>query len=189
MSQPFGEYLNKPSAAVTPLMAKHKGRGKRGSGLVVLRVNKQITLSTLASAAVLDAQLFGGSFTRDFYAISADLMWSIRDATTGEGPLEVGINHGDYTGAEIAQAIVADTFDPGDKIAMEQANRLVRSSGMFPGSATNTTLNDGKYIRTKIKFVVRDGKSLDFWCMNHAAAALTTGAVIEVSGKVYGRWL
>ncbi len=166
-------------------MAKH--RGKKRSGFVAIPVSQQITLSTLASNTVIGADLIA-ALTEDLYVISADLMWSLLGHTGGEGPLQVGIAHGDLSVAEIAENLNANVTGPDDIIQMEKARRPVRKAGMFSGLGAQETLNDGKEVRTKIKFSIGDGKAVIAWVVNRSGATLTTGSLIRVDGMIYGRW-
>ncbi len=169
-------------------MAKHrKSKGRRQS-LAVINVSESLALLTLADDAVLgvDTDPFG----REFYAISADLYWGVRNHTAGEGPIIVGIAHNDYTDVEVAENLnLTGMEDPGDQIAKEQGRRLVRRAGQFAGQTTDEVLNDGKPMRVRIGFVITDGFSLAFWAQNKNGGSLTTGAVLEISGKIYGRWI
>ncbi len=163
-------------------------RKKSRKGFVAIPVSGAITLSTLADAAVLSNALIA-ALAEDFYLISADLMWQIRGLTPLEGPIQVGLSHGDYTDAEIAENLNSNLSDPGDKVEQEQQRRLVRKSGMFAGLLANEVMNDGKPIRTKCRFLINDGKTIDIWAVNRSGSALTTGAIIRCDGMVYGRWV
>ncbi len=164
-------------------------RRKYSKGFVAIRVDKQITLSTLADATFLAADLFGGNLVEDLYVSSTDLLWTIRGHTAGEGPIEVGVAHGDYSVAELAQWGTSNQFDPDDLIDKEHNRRLVRSSGMFPGLSTEEALNNGTKLKTIVKFIIGDGKPFNIWALNASGAVLTTGCVVEVHGTVYGRWI
>jgi len=95
-------------------------------------VSAQITLSTLAANTVIVANMIA-SLTEDLFVISVDLMWSLLGGTAGEGPIEVGVAHGDLTVAEILEAIAASPTGPGDLIQNERSRRPVRGAGSFPG--------------------------------------------------------
>ncbi len=156
--------------------------------MAVINVNESNALLTLADGAVLgvDSDPFG----REFFAISADLYWAMRNHTAGEGPVIVGVAHSDYTDVEVAENLnLTGMEDPGDKVAQEQGRRLIRRTGQFSGIGTDEVLNDGRAKRVKIGFVITDGFSLAFWAQNKNGGALTTGTVVETSGKIYGRWI
>ncbi len=164
-------------------MAKKKGR--RG-GVYPVKINLAITLAALADGAI-KVQVAPDSVVNKVWAVSADLKWSIRDLTAGEGPIIVGFAHSDYSDAEITEALNATgSWDRSDKVTMEQARRFVREAAAFSGAAEEV-LNDGKAIRTRIGFYIEDGKTLDFWAVNESGATLTTGGVIRVKGTVWLR--
>ncbi len=161
-------------------------------------MDASITLGTLASKAVAVADLFGGNLEEDFYAISADLTAQIIGLTAGEAdPSMLVLAHGDYSAAEIAEALVVKLLGPGNKIEQERARRLVRKVGAFynvRGISAQTTMylqgRDGAgLVRTKIKFVIDSGKTLDVGLYNNSGATLTTGASVRITGTVYGRWM
>ena len=169
-------------------MVKHRKPKGRRQALAVINVDESIVLSTLADNAVLgvDSDPFG----REFYAISADLYWGLDGLTAGQGPIVVGCAHNDYTDVEVAENLnTTGMEDPGDMIAKEQGHRLVRRAGQFSGVGTNEVLNDGEKLRIRLGFVITDGFSLAFWAQNKSNATLTTGAAINISGKIFGRWV
>ncbi len=154
----------------------------------MLPINAQITLSTLADGVAVTADLIQ-ALTEDFYILSVDLSWALLEATAGEGPLQVGVAMGDLTVSEIVEAVTASPSGPDDIIAIERSRRPTRISGAFSGLNTEEVLDDGHMIRTKCKFMLYDGKSFKAWCLNRSGAALTTGSLIRVTGRAYGRWV
>ncbi len=127
-------------------------------------------------------------FGEDIFVISVDSTWNIRTLTAGEVPIVVGFAHSDLTVTEIAEALQAELTDPDDIIAKERSRRPVRTVGSFGENAVDMSLNDGKMLRQKIKFSVGDGHSLDLFAFNRSGGSLTTGALIELTGVLYGRW-
>ncbi len=173
---------------VIPLgMAKHK-RSRRRSNFVAIPFSVSLALSTLADNAVLTAALMSAQ-TEDLYVISVDASYALQEVTAGEGPLEVGFSHSAYSVAQIAENLIAQQTGPGDVIAVEQSRRMVRRTGKFSGLSTHEVLADGRKIRTKCKFAITGSNNLDLWVQNQSDAALTTGAVVDVSGTIYGRWI
>ncbi len=126
--------------------------------------------------------------TRGFYAVGCSLYWVIRDLTPGEGPIEVGVDHNDLSVGESAEALDAEVVSPSNIIERERASRPVRRSGVFFGLAESEVLNNGKPIRTKMMFSLDPGFNARAWARNKSGAALTTGAIITVTGKMWGRW-
>ncbi len=86
------------------------------------------------------------------------------------------------------EALKADLSSPDDIIAKERARRPVRRTGVFNGLSVNESIGDGLNVRQKIKFSVGDTFDLDAWFWNRSSGALTTGAVIDCDGTIYGRW-
>ncbi len=169
-------------------MSKHKRRGRRG-GFQAIPYTAQLSLSTLADNTVLTGNFLGGTFVEDFYCVSVDALWSINGLTAGEVPIEAGFNHGDLSVTEIGEALDAEILDPSDIIARERARRPVRRAVKFSeGAATEMVINNGTEVRTPLRFMVNDGKAIQFWVANRSGGALTTGSRVEISGTLYGRW-
>lgn len=165
-----------------------KRKGTRTRNFVAIPFNEEVALGALADDTVgSDAIL--ASLVEDLYVISIDAQCAWGGHSIGEGPLQVGYSHGDYTVAEIEECLDANVVDPDDKIANEHSRRLVRRLGTFSGVATDEVLNDGKKIRTKLKFTIGDGKNLQFWYYNQSGAPLTTGSFLRLHGTIYGKWL
>ncbi len=154
----------------------------------MINVAESIPMLTAADGAVVSSA--GDPMGREFFWISGDIYWALKGATVGEGPIVVGIAHNDYTDAELTENLNQTGMeDPGDKIAQERGRRLVRRAGQFSVVAANEVLNDGKAKRTKAGFVLTDGFAPNFWAQNRSGATLTTGMVVQISGKIYGRWI
>ncbi len=188
-ARPCGQLLNSPCVYSRSMGNKPSRRRRRKSRLAVINVDESIVLGALVDNSVISVD--SDPFGREFYAISTDLYWGLDALTVGEGPIVVGVAHNDYTDVEMAETLNQTGMeDPGDKIAQERGRRLVRRAGQFSGVASNQVLNDGKVLRTRIGFVLTDGFSLAFWAQNKSnSAPLTTGAAINVNGKIYGRWI
>ncbi len=147
-----------------------------------------ITLGTATDGTVVQSAVI--AFGEDFFVISADAVWTLRDGDAGEGPIDLGWNHGDLSVAEIAEALDAELSDPDDIIARERARRPVRRAGtVIPKVAgEDVQLNNGVKIRTRMKFSVGDGHTLDVYGRNRSGGSLAGGMTVVVDGTVYGRW-
>ncbi len=167
-------------------MAKHR---KRSRNFVVIPINAQITLGTTGDGGAVTANMIT-TLTEDIYIQSVDLTWALRGLTAGEVPIQVGIAHGDLSTTEITEAVTAAPTGPGDIIQNERARRPVRISGQFGESGlTDQTLGHGEMVRTRAKFLISDGNAFNAWALNRSGATLTTGAVVRVTGFLYGRWV
>ncbi len=159
-----------------------KNRKPRYKGYRKLPVTANIALGTLGSEALI-GQLNGETFNEERRILSAELTWAIEDLASADGPVQVGLAHGDYTDAEIEQCLEAvGAWDEGDKIAQEQAKRLVRIVGMV--SEEETVLNDGLAIKTRLNWRIATSDTLRWWARNRGDA-MTTGAEILISGWLH----
>ncbi len=182
----------KSCGGVTPhpereIMAKRHHVRRRG--YVVIPFSQNITLTTLASELVLSAGAI--TFGEDIFILSVDATWAIRDMDGGQGPIIVGLSHGDLSDVEIQEALEAELSDPDDIIAKERARRPVRTAGSIASPQTDVfegTLAHGEVVRTRCKFSIGDGHTLDVWARNRSGAALSGGMVVAVDGLLYGRW-
>lgn len=163
-----------------------KGQRRR-SRLNVLKFSGQVALDTLGNDIAIG--LDTPDMAEDYYIQSIDVMAGLRGLTATEGPVEIGVAHGDYSVTEITEALNVSGFDPDDKIAQERVKRKVRSIGLFATGQPNQNLNDGKPVRVKCKFVVGNSKPIRFFAVNRSGAALTTGSVVEINSTIYGRWI
>ncbi len=170
------------------IMAKNHRRRRRRRGITTIPVSGSIVVGALATGIVISGNLIA-QVAEDFFAISADLSWNIRGHTAGEGPLRVGVAHGDYVVSEIKEYLDVDMSDPGDKIAIERGRRQIRRAGVFTGLDADEALFDGMQRRVPLKFIINDTKALNLYLHNQSGATLTTGTTLQVDGQVYGRWL
>ncbi len=168
---------------VFALMAKH-GKGRRRYSLRRVRTTGGITLGTLANVTVVTSAILGAA-DGAYRLMSLSQSWALKNLTVGEGPVTVGYAHGDYTVTEIKEAIEAGaSISIGNKIANEQANRLVRIIGSFSGEAEEV-LNDGKPMKIRLNWAIPIGTTVNIFAYNDSGAALTTGGIIEVTGPVW----
>ncbi len=168
-------------------VAKHKNN----RNFVAIPITAAVPLSTLANDTVVKGSLIG-TLLEDLFIFMTDLSWTLRDITIGETPVEVGLSHSDYTVAEILETLNVNFLGPGEKIEQERARRLVRSVGAFIGTQASDggiSLNDGRKIRTKLRWVANSGKDLSVWARNVSGGTLTTGAILQCHGFIYGRWM
>ncbi len=160
----------------------------RSRGFVAIPFEFELSLATLGDGIVTAGAILAANFLEDFYCISIDSYWSLRNADAGEGPLLVGFAHGDLTVTEIKEALEAEMVEPDNIIAKERSRRPVRKSGKFRGLNTEEVLNLGVEIRTKLRFSVGSGHTLDAWLQNRSGAALAGGTTLAADGTLYGRW-
>ncbi len=171
-------------------MAKRKRRRRRDRNFVAIPFTAAQSLGTLGDNTFLKVAVLNGNLTEDLQVISLDLTANLTGHTAGEGPINFGFAHSDYTVAELAEAVpTTSLLGPADKISQERSRRLVRQIGVFRGLNSDEGFNDGRMKRVRAGWVQQDGVDLNLWVVNRSNAALTTGSVFEAQGLVYGRWL
>ncbi len=153
----------------------------------MLRFSESTAMGTASAQAGVGIN-FDDSLSRDHYLISMDGTYSWTGATIGEGPIQLIINHADYSTAEVLEWWNATSqWDTSDKVAQEQSRRKCRHVGSAMIDSISGSLNDGKPMRTKLKFVVEAGQTLALTGINDSSAGLTTGMLIQATGKIYAK--
>jgi len=161
-----------------------RGRGRR-RGVRALKCSENLGLTTLADETIV-AQAFDSTVDDTTFVLSIEATWALSGHTAGEGPITVGVAHSDYSAAEILEWFNAGgSWDRGDKIANEQRRRKCRQVGTFPGLASEEVLNEGKALKTPLKFNLSPGDTLQQWAMNQSGGSLTTGSIVDTNGTVW----
>ncbi len=121
-----------------------------------------------------------GTLDEQAFCSSIEATWQLSEFTqaVGDGPIVVGVAHGDYSDAEIEAFIEnAASWKSGDLTAQEIARRKIRIVGTFQQvdiSLGNTVLNNGKPIHTKCGWNLKTGETLHIWAYNNGESALAT---------------
>lgn len=171
---------------MTILMARNRGRKRRYTGRKWIKgtVLDGLVLGTLNASTAIVSTL--DTVTERSYIASAWLLWSIRGATAGEGPIRVGLMHSDYTAAELEEYLEAtNSWAEADLVAQEVSNRRIREVGIFSNVGTEEVLNDGRMIKTKLGWILNAGQTIDVWAYNASGAQLATGQVVGTAGHVW----
>lgn len=147
-------------------------------------VNKGLALSTLAADTAIGGN-FADTVEERCLALSTELTWML--ASPQEGPIVVGLAHSDYTDAEIEEYLEnAGSWSEGDLVQQEITKRKIRMVGTFNGGAGyDIILNDGKPVKTPLKWILTTGDTLKVWAYNRSGGALTTGSQVKVTGHVW----
>ncbi len=166
---------------MNPFMVKKKGR--RRFNLRRVRLTPEIALLTLATDTALAATMVGTAIS-SYRCVSVKGTWTLSALTADEGPITVGIAHGDYSVTEIKECIEAGAgIDPGDKTSQERANRLIRIIGTLTGS--NASLNDGRPVKTRLNWFIPVGQHINIFAFNESVSTLTTGANVKFTGNAW----
>ncbi len=168
---------------------KPKRRSRRFRRYLRGKINLALALGTLGSDDVI-AQVVGETVKERTWISSVKSTWVLADLTLGEGPITVGIAHGDYTAAEIEEFLEnAGSWNEGDLVNQEISKRKIRIVGSFSGSEGSPTgptfaesLFEGMPITTKCGWILNAGETLDVWAFNKSGGSLTTGGLVRLEG-------
>jgi len=159
-------------------------RKPRRFNLRRVRVSPEEPLLTAVTKVVLTQGVSGAS-TAQYRAMSLKGTWSISGLDAADGPITVGWAHSDYTITEIKECIEAvASISPGDKIAQEKANRLVRVVGTFVEGGDDN-LNNGKPVSTRLNWLITIGQQVNLFAYNDGDTTLTTGAIVNFLGDLW----
>ncbi len=149
-------------------------------------------LATLADSTGLIQALTTAVLEYDARVTSAELTYTLTDIDIGETTIAMYIAAGDYSTAEIEEYIeLTGLLGPGNKVEKEVAGRFVRHIGTFPaGTATgeDVALNLGEPVKTRLNWLVPDGRTLNMFSYNNTGAQLTGGEIVRVMGHLNGFW-
>ncbi len=157
---------------------------RRRGGIRPAQIAESLPLLTLASLDVLGETLNGSNVDKPTRVMSVDCLFAINGMTAGEGPVDIGLAHGDYTDTEIEECLEATgSWASDDKVARERGNRLVRRVGQL--DAEHDELNDGKPVRVRLNWALVTGQTLRYWARNVGSGTLTTGAILTFNGTAW----
>ncbi len=164
---------------------------KRRMNLRKVRINSSLTIGALASADVVSGVVTNAAADKLRF-ISLLASYGISDVgAVVDDSFAFGVAHSDYTAAEIEECLEAGgSINLGDKIAAEQANRLVREIGTINPSGSSTAaagiaFNDGKPVKTRLNWLMAAGDQLQLWVRNNSGNVYTTGAALSISGDLW----
>ncbi len=157
---------------------------------------RRVTLATQSAAGALDsgavvtnAVTAAATETYRLISVNASYSWAeiaaqIDDACT------FGFAHSDYTATEVDECLEATgSIDKGDKIAQEQANRLVRYVGTIGGDTgavtSNLPFNNGRRLKTRLNWLMSTGDTLNLWIRNASGVIWTTGSRVTIAGDLW----
>ncbi len=131
--------------------------------------------------------------TDPYRLLSVKLSYTWEDiAASVDDGLEFGLAHSDYTAAEIEECLESqNSIDLGDKVAQEQANRLVRTVGRISGQTVSTPdaggvqFNQGRPLKTKLNWKMSTGDTLALWIRNGSGTVWTIGGSVQAIGDFW----
>ncbi len=171
-----------------PTVAKAR---KRRFNLRKVRIAAALALGALATKDVISAAGTSAAVgSLRVMSVDCNYTWSNIGASDDD-TMEFGWAHSDYTAAEIEECLEASiSMDIGNKIAQEQANRLVRTIGTISGALAGAAgggaqFNDGKPLKTRLNWLLSIGDTLTLWVRNGSGTVYTTGSSLQVLGKMW----
>ncbi len=168
------------------LVLAAKRRGSSMKGYQKLPFTESAAVGAVATGTVSATNLTDSVNARTRVS-SVKATYAIRDFTAGEGPITFGWAHSDYSNTEIEEALeAANSWDRGDKVAREQANRLVRIVGGFEiEDDLEEKFAEGRMVTTKLNWTLEEGDTLKSW-VYAKGGALTTGGILSIQGHANG---
>ncbi len=169
--------------------AKPRGYSRKGRWqLRKVSNSTNLVLSALASGDV-EAAAWSGVTTGTLRVVSIIVTWSATWAAVADGSMQFGVAHSDYTAAEIEECLESNgSMDPGDKIAGERSNRLVRIIGTFHSHETQfgeVTFNDGRPMKTRLNWLLSPGDRINVWVRNGSGTIWTSNGSIQSTGALW----
>ncbi len=160
------------------------------------RVDEAVTLSTLAATTLIGANFDDSVVERtriSSLVVTATMVGYT--PSTGDGPIEIGVAHSDYSDAEIEAWVESvATWDVGNLVeTREVGKRFIRSLGQFTkhdvDQASPDSLWGGGMRKIRLNWPLQTGETLKLWAYNHGSSALaTTSPVVFLSGHA-NLWL
>ncbi len=159
------------------------------------RLRKVKIAASLAIGALASLDVISGAgtsaLTNTLRVISVNAAYSISDIGNAvDDSFQFGWAHSDYSATEIEECLEATlSMDVGNKVAQEQANRLVREIGMVNSVSAATgaggPFNDGRQVKTRLNWLLSIGDTLNLWVRNASGTVYTTGAFLIANGEIW----
>ncbi len=148
-----------------------------------VRISSQLAGGALTSGNVIGGAISDAAVDTTRF-ISLNSTYQLEDLQPGDNGVQFGVAHSDYTDDEIEECLEASgSMDIGNKVAQEQANRLVRHIGVFTDE--DNMFNDGKPVKTRLNWKMAEGDTLKMWIRNGSGTTWTTGNLILVQGELW----
>ncbi len=167
------------------LALANKPKRRRRISLLKGTFDETQAMGALANATGILAVLTD-SVDVESFLLSVEATYALRDHTPAEGPIEIYAAHSDYTLVEVEEFIEnTQSWSRGDLRQQEIGRRKIRRVGVFSGLDTDEVLNDGKPLKTALKWSCVQGAGMNYCIYNNSGAALTTGTTFEAQGHVW----
>ncbi len=162
-------------------------RQRRRTPVKKLKISEVSDLGALGAGSIF-AEDYDDSVSEKMFLLSIEATFALGEHTPDQGPITFGVAHSDYTSAEITEWFAAtNNWDTGNKVAQEFARRKIRQVGTFSGALAQEVLNDGRPIKTRLRFGLESGQTLQTWAINEDTSTLTTGTRISTNGQIWAK--
>ncbi len=162
-------------------------RRKWDSAMRKIPINAALDLGALTTKNLVVGAMMNASDTT-YRLIGLKGRWSVEDLLTTEGPVIVGVADGDYTASEVEEQLEAVTsINMDDRIAQEQANRLVRSVATLSFEENIAKGQDAPMVR--LNWLTAVGSQPALFGYNAGNSILTTGARVHFNGHAIIRFV
>ncbi len=167
-----------------PKKASYRRRRRKAFNLRRVRINAASVTGALAPLAVVSNPITSAvSDPLRFMSVKSSFQ-AVNGIAADEGAA-FGLAHSDYTAAEVEECLEATgALDKGDKVAQEQANRLVREIGTLDLDPS-TKWNDGRQIKIRLNWLMSTGDTLNLWIRNSSGTIYSTGGGIAIAGELW----
>ncbi len=149
-------------------------------------INRQSALTTLGAKTAQATPITTDGASEGYHAKSMDISVVWENPTTGEGPIDVWVIDNDWSITEFEEYLEQTTgFDRGAQEIQARGRSMKHIGSLSP---EENVLNGGDPLRVPLKLFIAEGHTLEFVMYNSGAAALTSGSVVNFSGKMWGNW-
>ncbi len=139
------------------------------------------TMATTAASTGLIVS--AATNTQNYKAVSWHGSWGLTSLTEGDGPLLFGLADGELTLVEIEEYLESI---PITKMAAPKTEHVRRAVQVW-GSIGKDNLT--QYLTPRVVLpTFRETRGYIFWVYN-TGIAMTTGALLKIRGRFFGRWL
>ncbi len=174
------------TGAPLAMMAKKR---RRRFNLRRVRFASSVSAGALATLDVVAGNVSAAT-TNEVRIVTVDASYSWTGKTDIDDGCEFGLFHSDYSAAEVEECLESQaSMDLGDKVAQEQANRLVRVIGMInatnDAAAGGSSFNGGQRVKTKLNWLMTEGDTLALFIRNASGVVWTTGSSVSMIGDLW----
>ncbi len=171
------------------------GFGKDGKGVIVYDQAEENIGAVPVGDLVTLTNRAQGVMVEDYRMLKCDYWINIRPAAAiviFEGPVMIGMAHGDLTAAEIEAALESVVLGAVDLVANEEAGRPVWPLELIllPDADQGNAVDLSRKGSFTPRWTFPNPAGWQWWVWNlNAVTAVTTGSFISIVAKTFGVWV